>query len=932
MTAVVGREKELATVERMLANGRERHAVLVLEGEPGIGKTTVWREVTRMGGEQGFRVLHCRPAEAEATLAFGSLADLLSPVTDEVLAELPDPQRVALEVALLRTRPPQTASDPRAAATALLSVLHRLAATSPVLVAIDDSQWLDPASATALSFALRRVEPRGPIAVLVALRVEQGRTIDTLGLGQLSAEVLERVRLGPLSLSALYHVIEGETGVVFPRPTLQRIEQASGGNPLFALELARALHESGERPGPGDPLPIPGALAELLRARVARLPADVRKALFATALLSRPTTTLLGRVLGPSAAKTMERLVETGLVEARGEQIRFSHPLYATAVTSAATAATRRVLHARLADVVDGIEERAWHLGLSSVEPDEDVAGALEEGAALARARGAWGAAAELVERASELTPERSGDSWRRRISAAADWVHAGDRARARRVLEAIRVGSAPPPVRAETLYLLAEISYHDENFAEAERLYRNALDCNDDPPLDGAIHLGLGYVYANLMDFSGAADEAHLALARAEAVDDTALVAEALALGAMGDFLSGKGVDWTKVQRSLALEDPDRLVPLTRRPATIAAFLLLYVGRSSEAREGLEALSTAAFDRGDESDLAFVMIWRSWLETRSGDFESAAALATEAVSLSALTGSRTMHAWAHTQRAYVHAHRGEVEEARSACAAAVGPVEQSGGLLPGLWIAASLALLELSLGDASAAWRVCEPLTEALEQRGIAEPVVQFFLPDALEALILIGELDRAEALLRTFGERACELDRTWALATSARCRGLLLAARGDLAGAQKAFEHALREHERIELPVDRARVLLSQGIVARRSGQRARARASLTEALEELERIGAPLWAERARAELRRVPIRRAAATDGLTATEEQVAELVAHGRSNKEVAQALFVSEKTVEANLTRIYRKLGVRSRSALAAQLAKPRPEERSTAT
>ncbi|HET9242675.1 MAG TPA: AAA family ATPase [Gaiella sp.] len=931
MTAAVGRDHELAAIERVLSRAGDRRAVLVLEGEAGIGKTTVWREVTRLCEERGFRVLGCRPAQAEAKLAFASLADLLSPVADDVLAELPDPQRIALEVALLRRRPRRTASDPRAAATALLSVLHALAEGAPLLVAIDDAQWLDPASAAAFSFAVRRLDPNRPVAVLVSIRVEPGRAADVLGLGQVPSESVERVRLGPLSLSALYHVIEGQAGVVFPRPTLQRIEQASGGNPLFALELARALRESGERPGPGDPLPLPGALAELLDVRVARLPASERKVLLALALVSEPTTGLLERVAGPSAAKALERLVQAGLVETRGERIRPRHPLYATAVSSSAAPATRRALHARLAEVVDDSEERARHLGLSTAEPDGDVAGALEDAAVLARGRGAWESAAELIERASELTPDRVVASSRRRISAAAHWVHAGDRARARRLLEATLASSPSRPIRAEALCLLAEISYHDENFAEAERLYREALEGTDDLALEGAIHLGLGYVYSNLMDFSRGARETYRALARAEAIGDEALEAEALALAAMEDFLCGRGADWAKVERSLALEDHDRVVPLTRRPTAIASLLRLYVGRSAEAREDLRALCEAARERGDESDLAFVTLWLSWLETRSGDFEAAAALAAEAASLAALTGSASMGAWADTQRAYVHAHRGEIDATRSACAEAVAPVQRSGNLLPALWIGASLALLELSLGNPEAAWHASEPLTQALEQQGMAEPVPHFFLPDALEALTVLGELDRVEALLSTFEARARQLDRAWALATSARCRGLLQAARSDLVGAHEALDRALAAHERIELPFDRARALLVRGAVERRSGQRARAKASLAEAIAEFERMGAPLWAERARAELGRVPIRRKGATDGLTVAEARVAELVAQGRSNREVAQALFVSPKTVEANLTRIYRKLGVRSRAALASRLAASRAEERSPA-
>jgi len=319
---------------------------------------------------------------------------------------------------------------------------------------------------------------------------------------------------------------------------------------------------------------------------------------------------------------------------------------------------------------------------------------------------------------------------------------------------------------------------------------------------------------------------------------------------------------------------------------------------------------------------LAFILLWLSWLEMRSGNFPEAATLAEQADSFAVLTGSEAMHGVVIAHRALVHAHRGEAAEMQGACAEAAALFERLGDIWISVWTAASVALLELSRGQADAAWEACEPLTVPLEQQGIAEPVPAFFLPDALEALIALGQLERAEALIDSLEGRGRELDRAWALATGARCRGLLLAARGDVTGAADAVERAVVEHERLEMPFELARTLLVKGVVERRARRRARAKRSFERALEIFDRLGAKLWAERAQRELARVGLRRASGYE-LTAAERRVAELAAQGFTNRQVAAALFISPKTVEANLTRVYRKLGIASRAELGARMAAP---------
>jgi len=231
----------------------------------------------------------------------------------------------------------------------------------------------------------------------------------------------------------------------------------------------------------------------------------------------------------------------------------------------------------------------------------------------------------------------------------------------------------------------------------------------------------------------------------------------------------------------------------------------------------------------------------------------------------------------------------------------------------------AALGFLELSLGDFAAAHGWLAPAVQMTEEMNLREPGVFPFVPDEVEALVALGELESAERLTDRLDEQGRTLDRPLALATAARCRGLVAAARGDLEGAEVHLQRSLHEHARTQQPLEVGRTLLVAGAVRRRMRQKKGARDLLQRALTTFDDLGAPLWADRARRELLRIGGRAPTAT-GLTPTESQIAHLVAGGRTNREVAEELFVSVHTVEANLTRIYRKLGVRSRTELARKL------------
>jgi DNA-binding CsgD family transcriptional regulator len=374
--AVIGREAELKALERLLDAMPAAPAGVVVEGEPGIGKTILWLEGVRAAAARGYRVLEARPAESETQLPYAALADLVGGVFDETRALLPPPQERALAVALLRDDA-NDAADARTIGTALVGTLTAVVHEQPVLVAVDDAQWLDPASGRALAFALRRSPPG--LGVLLTRRAQSGERLP-LGLDAAFPEGrLERVVPGPLSVAALHHLIARRLGNPPARPALARIAATSAGNPFFALELTQALaHERGERTV-GDPLPVPHSLQELVAARVHGLSAAAQEAALVAAALSRPTVATVERALGPDvdASRGLAEAEEAEVLVSTRGRLRFTHPLLASVVYGSVSDERRRRLHGRLADVVSDPDERARHRAQSTLDPDAQTAGEL---------------------------------------------------------------------------------------------------------------------------------------------------------------------------------------------------------------------------------------------------------------------------------------------------------------------------------------------------------------------------------------------------------------------------------------------------------------------------------------------------------------------------------------------------------------------------
>ena len=435
--AVVGRDRELATIDEFLA-ADGGPAVLVLEGDAGIGKTTLWREGVSRAATRGFRILAGEAAASEVELGFSVLADLLAESAPDLRVALPPAQWRALEVAVLLAEPGPDPAQPRAIGVAFLAALRLLARQRPLLVAVDDVQWVDPSSRAMLEFAARRLTSER-VGLLLARRLE-GDGVAPFALDRaLPHERLTRLSLGPLSLGALNELLHSHLDVTFPRRTLRKLAEASGGNPFFALELARAAARHGGRFDGDELLPLPGTLRVLVADRLEALPPAAREALLMVALASDPSVALVARTLPGDAWQRVRPAVDAGILELDGERIRFAHPLLASVAQATADLGQRRDTHRLIADAVSDQEERALHLSLAATGPSATLASAIERASKHAHNRGATDAAAVLAERAVWLTPpDRPNDARRRTLKAAESHFDAGSIGQAETLLERV--------------------------------------------------------------------------------------------------------------------------------------------------------------------------------------------------------------------------------------------------------------------------------------------------------------------------------------------------------------------------------------------------------------------------------------------------------------------------------------------------------------
>ena len=891
-------------------------AGLVLHGEAGIGKTTLWASCIARARADGHTVLSARVGQAESVLAYTTMADLLADVPRALIDRLPEVQRLAVDRVLLRDATEGYATDQQVLAAGVLSVLEALATAAPVLIAVDDIHWIDTASKFVLGFVARRL--KGRVGVLVTERADADSEPVALWMHVGMPHGMRSLALRPMNLGQLHVVISERLGKSFTRPMMVRIAEVSGGNPFYALELARAMD--------GQPVQaaqsLPATLADLVRLRLSRLRGGVSDVLLAAAAVAAPTVELLATVSDSTVDDVVALLEDAetdGVIAIEGNKVRFAHPLLRNGIYSDAAPARRRAMHRRLAAVETPIELRARHLALAATSADAAALEALDAASDVAFKRGAPAAAAELLELAVGL----GGDTAARRIRLADLHFRAGDAFKAREHVAAALEHQQDGVLRALALNSLAAVHILHDGFAAAIDVLEDAREHSAaDEALSARTLLMLTFAHMNLGEFVTAKSTARDAMAIAARVNDDSLTSQIVSLTVMLGCLIGDGIDFAASRRALALEDPDGDIPIMCRASSNHALLLACAGRLQEARIQMDEVIRRCVERGAENDLMIVSVRSALVDLWRGNLDSARRTADDALLRAQQIGGDNALASAMSAQALVAAYGGDEDQARRCARAAVDAAKRCSARQVAALPTASLGLLEVSLGNYAEALAVLEPLISAFQARpNGTEVLASAFISDAVEALVHLDRLDDAQSLADAMTRNGARLQRLWMSATGARCRALILSARGGLDEAETLLTQAVDEYASLEMPFETARTLLLLGQVQRRQRRKQVATASVTRAVDIFERVGARLWVRRARSELDRIGVGSAKPAASLTQAELRVAELAASGLKNKDIASALFISVKTVEANLARVYRKLDIRSRAQLGKRIA-----------
>ncbi|MEH3138859.1 MAG: LuxR C-terminal-related transcriptional regulator [Mycobacterium kyogaense] len=916
---------EAEALDVLLTAAASGPAGLVVDGEAGIGKTTFTLDASEAASARGFRVLLARGSPSEVTLAFAGLADLLADVDEAVIDGLAGVQRDALNRVLLRGHE-LPAADERAAGAALHSVLQHLAASTPLLVIVDDLQWLDASSATAVRYALRRVTL--PFGVLVTARTGERDALDMLPWLELATPgAVRRMTMSPLTLGGVHSLLASHFGRVPPRPIMRKIHDISGGNPFYALELARAVDE-------GVPIDrrLPESLAALVEQRIKHVGADAAEVLLAVASTPSPTVDVVARAVGRRPEQVIDLIERDGaarIVVLTGQSIRFAHPLLSSGVYAAAEPARRRDMHRRLADVVDPPELKARHLASAAVSGDETTLTALDVASSVARGQGAPATAAELLELAITL----GGDTPIRHVLAAHYHFEAGAIDAARRHAMTARSHLPPGAICGSVRMLQGAIDGYDGTFTAAvEGLSAGVAEVADVPRLrlQGLMLLSSAFAVAGRS--REGVECAREAVECADGIGEAAAKSQARSAWVMMSFVYGEGLDTAALQEAIALQGDGRSAPfVSMRADAVAAVINSWTGKLDVAIPQFAELRISCLERGSELDAIWVDQHATMANVWAGNYPAAARAAAEIALRAEQIGGHHAQHFSLTARAAVGSYTGDVEATRTSARAATELAERTGGIGLTPTPRACLAHLEVSLGDYPAALAACEPLMAGFDPTAGTEIQVASWMPEAIEALAAVQRVDEAENLADILWQNGIRTDRPWMLATAARGRALIHAARGDLERAEAAAIAALAFHEQLPMPLEKARTQLVLGQLQRRQRRRQAAAATVEEALRTFRDLGARLWQQRAEAELSRLTGARES-TSVLTPAEARVAQHAAAGLSNKEIATKLFLSPKTVEMNLSKVYRKLGIRSRAQLHRRLQDSRenPDSRTT--
>lgn len=903
---VIGREDELAAVGAFLTDRAPRPAALVLIGVPGIGKTTIVRAALGRAVAAGLRVFFVQPAEGEMELPYVGLADLLATVSPDALSALAAPQREAVDAALAQEGS-SAAVDRHALSRGLLELLRLEGAAGELMLIMDDVQWLDRPTALALTFALRRLAPF-PVRAVVATRTQSGLLAEwPFGLPGWEARRLE---ISPLSTTELGGVLRQHLRRPLSRPRVEALWRESGGNPMFALELVQAGSA-----GTGRTSTLSLAIEERLR----RVDPAARATLSFVAAALRPSPyLLLGAGLEPAQLRSA---LETGILVMEDDRLSFVHPLLASTAYEMLLPGERREIHARLAAASMNVLERGHHVSRSSLAPDESAAATLEKAAEEAARLGDHAGAAAFLLRAAELALEPEGEiAHAVELRAAAELDMAGDvdaaAALARRLIDQLPPGIA----RARARELLVFCSVGPAlSFEDALKELELALEeVGDDETARAELHVLMAEMSSGMFRFQDAVAQARTAIVLAEGADAEAIVVTALSELGVAECMLGHGV--SDASRAAYKRWDGSFVSLTNSPRLNLAVALV-IATDFEEAEGIASQELAvAEERGLEPLECMARGVAAEAQLRAGNWAEAhhnARLALEHARQAAYGQAITGASYAV---AMIEALLGRHEEARSLAGPALAEAERTEDFWHRISHRAVIGVVALVEDRPQDAVDVLTPAWTLMVESELGD---LSFLPVAQvlgEALVALGRLNDAVDVARTL--RSCPAaGRPWCRAMASRIDALAASGHGDHDLARSLICAALEAHAELPEPFEHARTLQISGRLERSARNWGAARVVLTDALERFDALGAARWAEKTAADIARLPGRRPADPKQLTTRERDVAELVATGLSNKEVAARLFISVHTVEANLSKVYSKLGVRSRTELSSRLA-----------
>ncbi|MEU9480198.1 AAA family ATPase [Streptomyces sp. NPDC048191] len=898
---------------------------VLFHGPLGIGKSTLVAALTASLTAQApsaATVLHCSPAEDDARLPFAGLVDLFAQVPESCLETLAPEPRAALRAALLRGTEPANGRGRLAVRLAFLEVVRDLTAAGPVVLVLDGLQWLDECTADVLAFVVRRLGALD-VRVVAAERVVDGEQPERL---RCCPPGTTELPVPPLTDDEVARLVRAGTGAELPSGTLRAVLDTAAGNPLYALELGRAAALRGPASTAfGPTLPVPRRLRTLLLGRARALPETTRRTLLVMSAAARPDLTLLRAAGLPEPAADLAETERLGVATTdAGGTIRFRHPLLRAAVYADAPEHDRRQAHALLARAISEPVEQARHLAHARPHPDEDTARTLMSAAESARRDGALGTACELAGLAARRTPgDRSADRDDRLLAAAEYACDAGQLDEAAEAAETVLAasGSARRRVRAR-LILLRNAGQALEG---AHALIQDGLrDAAGDPEAEAWLHHWAAVRGLLCGELEEAAAHARRAARQAAVAGDTETRIGALATYARVRSLAGEPVAAdAALEEALVLAGGTDGGPQSWRLIRMRAILALDADRVTEAREQVAELLDAIGEFAGVEEVVATLVSLTRIQVRAGHCREALH-----------TAARCSRAMAQAAPALYAAALaatagGTAEEARQLAERAVRASEADGDRLFLLRALAVLGQAELLAGDprgAASAVEALQRVRELGDAMCAADPPLLHWYGDLAEALVLLGEPDEAEAVVREACARVTADTPGSVLAALERAEGLREAGIGRAKEGAARLRAAVDRLRQLPLPVELVRTLIALGAVERRSRRRSAARAALGEALQTATRIGAAPLAARARDELSRLDSgersgEAGAGGPGLTPTEARVAELVGGGATNREVAAKLFISVKTVEGTLSRVYRKVGVRSRTALAHAMA-----------